>query len=200
MNLPDCMNFKTTRFADASKYWPRRFFFLPKNIAKSGALLAIPFLPAWPEGALALQVHDAPGEGLCAHQMAHIYYVIALAFFFVYIRRSDFNDRSWRFLQLFCVLMGAWNLLAFVGHIAALRVPPADLVEYASNLDDRLLPPHTAAKWLYFLARLDNLFSVPALFCLYMALRVFYRQALAEAAAARPAEPGDIPPGEEKGP
>ena len=60
--------------------------------------------------------------------------------------------------------------------IAALHVAPADLVELAINLDDRLLPPYTFAKCLYYAARMESLLSLPALVCLYMALRVFYRQ------------------------
>ena len=159
------------------------------------ACLALAACALCPDAALALQVHDAPGEGLYAHQMGHIYYVVALAFFFAYIRRSDFNERSWRYLQAFCILLTAWNLLSFAGHIAALHVAPADLVEFALNLDDRLLPPYTLAKWLYYLARLDNLLCVPALWCLYMAMRTFYQQVLADQASearekARAAAPG----------
>ena len=151
------------------------------------ALAALLFLP---DAAPALQVHDAPGEGLFAHQMGHLYYIVALAFFFSYIRRSDFNERSWRYLQVFCILLTAWNLLSFVGHMAALHVAPADLVEFAINLDDRLLPPYTFVKSLYYVARMESLLSVPALFCLYMALRIFYRQCVddmaREAEAAAP--------------
>ena len=106
------------------------------------ALAALLFLP---DAAPALQVHDAPGEGLFAHQMGHIYYIVALAFFFAYIRRSDFNERSWRYLQIFCILLAAWNLLSFAGHIAALHVAPADLVEFAINLDDARIPDNDGA-------------------------------------------------------
>ena len=152
------------------------------------ALAALLFLP---DIAPALQVHDVPGEGLRVHQMGHIYYFVALLFFFAYIRRSDFNERSWRYFQTFCILLTAWNLLSFVGHIAALYVAPADLVEFAINLDDRLLPPYTFAKCLYYLARMESLLSVPALFCLYMALRIFYRQSVDDMAReAEAAAPG----------
>ena len=160
------------------------------------ALAALLFLP---DIAPALQVHDVPGEGLRVHQMGHIYYFVALLFFFAYIRRSDFNERSWRYLQAFCILMAAWNLLSCFGHIAARYVTPESLVERPLNIHDRLLPPLTFAKWLYYVARLDNLISVPALFFLYMALRTFYRQVLDDMAAEAAAKKADDAiPGEER--
>ncbi|MGI6657562.1 MAG: hypothetical protein ACOX5Z_12250 [Desulfobulbus sp.] len=128
--------------------------------------------------AMALQVHGPP-EGLYVHQMAHLHYLIALVFFLCYIRRAAFTSRGWRYLQLFCLLMGLWNILAFAGHCAATRVEAESLVRTAHYLDTRLLPPFTVNNLLFYIAKLDHLVCAPALFFLFMAIRTFYRSAAA---------------------
>ncbi len=127
-----------------------------------------------PGNALALQVHGAP-EGLYVHQMAHVFYVLALGYFYWDIRRAAFTSRGWRFLQLFCLLMIAWNVLAFIGHIAGSYLGPESLSRGGQYLGVRLLSPFTFNKTVYFIARLDHLVYVPAMFCLFIALRSFYR-------------------------
>ncbi|NQS71910.1 MAG: hypothetical protein HQQ73_07120 [Desulfobulbaceae bacterium] len=135
--------------------------------------------------ALALQIHGGP-EGLYVHQMAHVHYFFALVFFLWYIRRAAFTSRGWQFLQLFCLLMGLWNILAFVGHIAATHVEPTSLVQDSHYLTTRLLPPYSVNNLVFYLAKLDHLLCVPALFCLYMAIRIFYRAAMSEAEEKNP--------------
>lgn len=131
------------------------------------------------ESAMALQVHGPP-EGLYVHQMAHLHYLVALVFFLWYIRRAAFTSRGWRYLQCFCLFMGLWNILAFAGHCAATGVETAVLVQGSHYLTTRLLPPFTANNLLFYLAKLDHLICAPALFCLFMAIRTFYRSAVAE--------------------
>lgn len=137
------------------------------------------------ESAMALQVHGGP-EGLYVHQMAHLHYLFALVFFLWYIRRAAFTSRDWLFLQLFCLLMCLWNILAFVGHIAATNVEPTSLVQGSHYLTTRLLPPYSVNNLVFYLAKLDHLLCVPALFCLYMAIRIFYRTAVSEAEEKNP--------------
>ncbi len=151
--------------------------FLPVALWLGVLLLAL--LTTHVETALALQVHGPP-EGLYVHQMAHLHYFFALVFFLWYIRRAAFTSRGWRFLQLFCLLMGLWNILAFVGHIAASNVEPEALLQGSHYLSLRLLPPYSINNLVYYLAKLDHLLCMPALFCLYMAIRTFYRSAVTE--------------------
>lgn len=131
------------------------------------------------DSAMALQVHGPP-EGLYVHQMAHVHYLIALVFFLWYIRRAAFAGRGWRYLQLFCLFMGLWNILAFAGHFAATRVEAEALVQSSHYLTTMLLPPFSANNLLFYMAKLDHLICAPALFCLFMAIRTFYRSAAAE--------------------
>lgn len=137
-----------------------------------------------PESVMALQVHGPP-EGLYVHQMAHVHYLIALVFFLWYIRRAAFTGQGWRYLQFFCLIMALWNILAFAGHYAATQVDAKSLVQSSHYLSTRLLPPFTANNLLFYLAKLDHLVCAPALFCLFMAIRTFYRAAVAEQGEGR---------------
>ncbi len=126
-----------------------------------------------PGEALALQVHGEP-EGLYVHQMAHLHYIFALGYFFWDIRQASFTGRGWRYLQLFCILMTCWNVIAFVGHFAGLYLEPHAFYQTDNYLETRLLSPFTFNKYLYFITKLDHLIYVPALFFLYLGLRSFY--------------------------
>ena len=126
-----------------------------------------------PGDAQALQVHGPP-EGLYVHQMAHLHYIFALGYFFWDIRRSSFTGRGWRYLQMFCILMTCWNLLAFIGHLAGAYLAPESLQQTDCYLQTRLLGPLTLHKVLYFVTKLDHLIYVPALFFLFLGLRSFY--------------------------
>jgi hypothetical protein len=130
-----------------------------------------------PAEALALQVHGEP-EGLYVHQMAHLFYVVALGYFFWDIRRTAFADRGWRFLQVFCVLMICWNLLAFIGHLAGVYLDPQSLLQTDCYIQTQLLSPFTFNKYLFFITKLDHLIYVPALLCLFLGLRSFHRSAV----------------------
>jgi hypothetical protein len=127
----------------------------------------------FPGEAFALQVHGEP-EGLYVHQMAHLHYIFALGYFFWDIRRSSFTGRGWRYLQIFCILMTLWNLVAFVGHVIGAYLVPESFQQTDCYLDTRLLSPLTLDKYLYFIAKLDHLIYVPALFFLFLGLRSFY--------------------------
>ncbi len=148
-------------------------------------LLLLPLL--WlvvPGEAQALQVHGEP-EGLYVHQMAHLHYIFALGFFFWDIRRAAFTGRGWRYLQVFCLLMACWNLLAFIGHIAGVYLAPDALLQTGCFMQTRLLAPFTLNKILYFITKLDHLIYVPALFFLFIGLRSFYHS-VAETSGERP--------------
>jgi hypothetical protein len=127
-----------------------------------------------PDKALALQVHGEP-EGLYVHQMAHLFYILALGYFFWDIRRTAFSGQGWRYLQLFCILMICWNLLAFGGHAAGVFIYPEELSQTDCYLQTRLIGPFTIHKYLYYIARLDHLICVPGLFFLFLGIRSFYK-------------------------
>lgn len=129
----------------------------------------------WPETARALQVHGAP-EGLYIHQLAHIHFLAALGYLFWDIQRTTFaGGRGWRYLQLFCVLMICWNIVAFTGHIAGGSLVPEDFMRTDGYLQSTLLGPLAGVKLLYYATKLDHLVCVPALFFLFLGMRSLYK-------------------------
>ncbi len=141
------------------------------------------FLPAvllvFPEHALAIQTHGAP-EGIYVHQMAHIFFIASLCYLFWDIRRSSFPIKSWRYLQYFCILMILWNIVAFTGHIVEIHIDSADIIKDNGYLSIHIAGPITTIKLIYYVAKLDHIFSVPALICLYLCLRSLYLTSVAE--------------------
>jgi len=131
-------------------------------------------VPAW-----ALQSHGAP-EGLYVHQMAHVLYMCALAYLYWDIRRTSFSGRGWRFLQLFCVLIFLWNIIALTGHAVGLTLEKSDFYTDEGYWHSLLLGPITAVKLIYYLAKMDHLVCVPALFFLFLSLRIFYHESKEE--------------------
>ncbi len=71
--------------------------------------------------------------------------------------------------------MLAWNVLAFAGHTADLAIDTAHVAAADGYLKSRLLGPVTWNKILFYLAKLDHLLCVPALFFFCIGMRSFYR-------------------------
>ncbi|MCP3930780.1 MAG: hypothetical protein GY705_16960, partial [Bacteroidetes bacterium] len=84
----------------------------------------------------ALQSHSAP-EGIYVHQMAHLLFMGALGYLYWHTRKSQiFKSKGWKFLQVFCILLILWNLLAFTGHEAFEQLSPEDFAS-KNNLNGR---------------------------------------------------------------
>lgn len=136
-------------------------------------ILTAAFVLFCPSLSWALQTHDAP-EGLFVHQMAHVLFMASLLYLAWDIRRNPFTGRGWRYLLLFCLFMFFWNLLAFVGHGIAVHLNKSDFFTESTYLYTRIYGPFSSVKLTYYIAKLDHLISVPALFFLFLALRTFY--------------------------
>jgi len=130
------------------------------------------FLFAAPENIWALQSHGAP-EGIYVHQIAHILFMGALIYLYWHTRRTpELHSRGWKYLQIFCILFAAWNLLAFVGHETFSYLKPEDFIN-KSSWNEQLAGPLTFIKLLYFITKMDHLLYVPALLALVISLRTF---------------------------
>ncbi|MBU0664812.1 MAG: hypothetical protein KJ990_09755 [Proteobacteria bacterium] len=127
-----------------------------------------------PNQAWALQVH-APPEGIYIHQLAHLFFAAALSYLFWDVRRSAFPGKGWRYLQIFCVLMILWNILAFSGHWLGFHIDNADIIRSDGYFSSHIIGPISAIKFIYFCATLDHLLSVPALLFLFLCMRSLYR-------------------------
>ena len=129
-----------------------------------------------PANAWALQSHGAP-EGLYVHQMAHVFFFLALVYLYWDISRSSFSGRGWVYLKIFCVLMLFWNIVAFVGHAVAIHID-VHIVPEAGYLHSRIQGPITLHKAIFFITKFDHLLAVPALFFLYIGMRSLYRSSI----------------------
>ncbi len=129
--------------------------------------------------AWALQTH-APPEGIYVHQMAHILFMGALAYLYWHTRRTPaIESKGWKYLQIFCIILFFWNLMAFTGHEISEHLTSADFID-KNTWKEQIAAPVTFVKTLYFITRMDHFLNVPALLALVISLRTFYLEARKE--------------------
>lgn len=126
-----------------------------------------------PDNAWALQSHGPP-EGLYVHQMAHVHFILALGYLYWDIRRSSFVGKGWGYLQVFCLLMLCWNVVAFIGHAVAGHVDAQAFSAVGGYLHGRIHGPYDLQTIAFYIAKYDHIIAVPALFFLYMGMRTLY--------------------------
>jgi len=141
--------------------------------------LLLMILIVFPCDAWAVQSHGAR-EGLYVHQLAHVFYTASMGYLFLGIRRSSFTSKGWLFLQAFCVFIILWNVAAFTGHSLTPYMDSSFFVAENGYLSTRLLGPFTNLKLFVYFTKLDHLFSIPALLCLYLGMKGLYRSSLEE--------------------
>jgi hypothetical protein len=125
-----------------------------------------------PLPAFAIQTHGHP-EGLYAHQMGHIIFLAAMIYVCWQIWQRHLGSRpGFRCLFWACSLFAAWNLLTFWGHWAEEGLDPAAIDSRAGYLF-RQLHINDLNGLIYYLATLDHLILIPALWLFYLALRAF---------------------------
>ncbi|WP_153304805.1 hypothetical protein [Desulfocapsa sulfexigens] len=150
-----------------------------KTTHRMSPFLLLMTLTVFPENAWAVQSHGAP-EGLYVHQLAHIFYTAAMCYLIWGIRQSAFKSQGWRYLQICCVFMILWNIVAFTGHSLAAFVDSVHFTREGGYLTTRLQGPLTNVKLWFYFTKLDHLFSVPALYFLYLAMKGIYRSSCEE--------------------
>jgi hypothetical protein len=132
----------------------------------------------WP--ALAIQTHGHP-EGLYAHQLGHLVFLAAMIYVCWEIRRRRLPSRP-GFPALFwaCLLLAAWNILTFWGHWAEQGLNPG-AIDSRSGYLHQYLHITDLGGLIYYLASLDHLILVPALWLFYLGLRAFLAEQQAKA-------------------
>lgn len=126
--------------------------------------------PVW-----ATQTHGEP-EGLVVHQLSHLFFIFSMGLLIYWLRQRELvKQKAWRYIQYGALLFIFWNLDTFGVHLLDEQV---DLIRI-QQLDDLHLQIDTAAWYrylgvIYYIARLDHLLCVPALFCLYLGLKRLY--------------------------
>lgn len=116
-----------------------------------------------PDIVLATQTHGGP-EGVYAHQIAHLFYILSMGFFIHWLRERKLVEESgWRFIQYAAFFLILWNLDTFLVHSLE-QTGLGSIQINAQNGSNGL-------ETLYYFAKLDHLLCVPALFFLYLGLR-----------------------------
>jgi hypothetical protein len=127
-----------------------------------------------PGQALATQTHGGP-EGIYAHQIAHLFYILSMGFFIHWLRERRLVEESgWRFIQYAAFFLILWNLDAFFVHFLE-GIGRWSIQINAQNGNNSL-------ETLYYFAKLDHLLCVPALFFLYLGLRRLLKASHSESA------------------
>lgn len=129
-------------------------------------------LLVFPEQAAATQVH-VPSEGLYVHQIAHLFFALAMAILLYWLReRQLVKQRGWRLIQLAAFFFILWNIDAFAVHILDDRSDLFTTIDkgtwHESIQFDRNIELLAV---LYYLGKMDHLFCVPAMILLYLGLR-----------------------------
>lgn len=126
--------------------------------------------PVW-----AIQTHGDP-EGLYVHQIGHLLFLAAMAYIIWQIHRRKLTDHlGFRQLIRGAYFLAAWNLLAFIGHMAEEKLP-REVFLPGTGYFFRQIEVRDLNALLYYLAKLDHLILVPALFFFYLSLCAFRRQ------------------------
>jgi len=141
---------------------------MPKRLIPGMMLLLL-----WPACAWATQEHGGP-EGLHVHQFAHLFFIFSMGLLIYWLRKRHLvASLGWRFIQYAALFFIVWNLDAFISHwleeqsalIQIQRVGVMQVHIKVARGMDWLVP-------VYYLTKLDHLFCVPALACLFWGLRL----------------------------
>jgi hypothetical protein len=129
-------------------------------------------LAAIPGQALATQAHGAP-EGIIAHQLAHIFFIVSMGVLIFWLRERDLvRQAGWRYIQYAALFLAIWNVDTFTVHLLDEQlalVTVERLGVWRIRISTAVGTPWLGR--LYYLAKLDHLLCVPALLFLYIGLK-----------------------------
>jgi len=127
----------------------------------------------WDTGtAIATQSHGEP-EGLVIHQIAHLFFMFSLGTLVYWLRARRLTTESgWRYIQYGAMLLIIWNLDAFSVHTLGEFIDILEVERHGSwDISIRAAEPYKLLEVVYYLIKLDHLFSVPAMLLLYLGLK-----------------------------
>lgn len=122
--------------------------------------------------ALAIQTHGPP-EGLYAHQIAHLGFLVAMVY--IYLRTRQRTGDGWRWIRLSFVFFAVWNLNTFITHGVSTALDPAQFQGRIGGLP-RYFVAHSFMDLYFFFGKMDHLLCIPAGLCLGLGLRKMYQE------------------------
>jgi hypothetical protein len=125
-----------------------------------------------PNHTLATQSHGAP-EGIYAHQIAHIFFMFSMVFFIHWLRDKKLvKETGWRFIQYAAFFLILWNINAFLMHLLDDQLGVVQVLQIdSSHIQLSADNGSKGLEILFYFAKFDHLFCVPALLFLYAGLR-----------------------------
>ena len=126
-----------------------------------------------PQPALAIQTHGAP-EGLYAHQIAHLAFLIAMVY--IWLRTRHREGEGWGLIRLSFLFFAIWNIITFINHGISATLDPAKFQGHIGALP-RYFVAHSATDIYFFLGKMDHFLCIPAALCLGLGLKKMRRLA-----------------------
>ncbi len=127
--------------------------------------------------ALATQEHDGP-EGMYVHQMSHIFFAFSLCLLIYWLRHRELVKKTgWRYIQYSAVFFILWTFDAFTVHLLS-EHKNFICAESVGSWQIRITAfnAYHGLEYFYFLAKLDHLLCVPAIFFLYAGLKSLLKE------------------------
>lgn len=128
--------------------------------------------------AIATQIHAEP-EGLYAHQIAHVFFIISMGILIYWLReRKLIREPGWRYIQYAAFFFILYNIDAMFAHYLDGRDDLFKNIDVGSwHARIQLLKGPWELGLLYYIVKMDHLLSIPAVVCLYAGLRQLLKQA-----------------------
>jgi len=151
----------------------------PRLLSTAAGLVV--WIAVTPLSAFATQGHGHPA-GLYAHQMAHVFFMFSMGLLIFWLRQRNLvQSAGWRFIQYAALFFILWNANAFLVHFIEEQMTVLNIAR-ADTWTIRI-EAHPGYHWLgyvYYVAKLDHLLCVPALFLLYIGLKRLLRESAGE--------------------
>jgi len=122
---------------------------------------------AFSRSALAIQTHGEP-EGLYAHQIAHVAFLVAMAY--IWFRTSGRQGSGWRLIRLSFVFFALWNINTFIVHGLQASLSPEQFEGQIGALPSHFIP-RSIPDIFFFFGKMDHLLCVPAALLLALGLK-----------------------------
>ncbi len=118
----------------------------------------------------ATQTHGDP-EGLIVHQFSHVFFLLSMGLLIYWIRgrRLD-REIGWRYIQYAAALFMIWTIDAFATHLMDEHYHWVHMTQ-TGPWQVHIQAKSLFAALIYYLAKMDHLWCVPALLCMYLGLR-----------------------------
>ncbi len=149
--------------------------------AAGAAFFALLLLGAAP--AMAVQVHGPP-EGYYVHQMAHLFFTVALLFMLSILQaRPVGTGKAWHYFKLSLLFFLLWNIWTFTAHLLGHHLPPDAFATEGRLWTHRFHAHLSLPSLLYYITRFDHLLCLPGIWFLLLSLKNFCLEMTQEAGA-----------------